>query len=459
MLVLNAGSSSLKYQLVVPESGEVLAEGLVERIGEDGSGVADHCRRDAGHDEPGLRDDGVDLDETCPPQPSVTASSTAAPTSPSPSIIDDAVLRASTTLSALAPLHNPAAAGGHRGGAQPLRGARTSRSSTPPSSRRCPRRRRRMPCPATSRASTRSAATASTARRTSTSPARTADLLGRALEQLQPGRAPPRQRLLRLGDRAAGVAVDTSMGLTPLEGLVMGTRSGDVDPGSARLPRARGRAVARRRSTPCSTRGRACSASRGVNDFRELEQRLAAGDHGRPRLAFDVVVHRLKHYVGAYLAMLGALDVLVFTAGVGENSVSLRAAVTDGLDELGITVDRARNAARSEEARVISPRRLPRRRRGRADQRGARHRPPDRRLSSADRRTHQASNRKSDPSALRTRLTPRARGRIALSIRSGGASHREAGGRRAATPEAWSPPRGARARRPADGPSTARRRR
>ena len=91
----------------------------------------------------------------------------------------------------------------------------------------------------------------------------------------------------------------------------------------------------------------------GVNDFRELAQRLASGD-ADARLAFDVVIHRIKHYVGAYLAILGGIDVLVFTAGVGENSISLRAAVTEGLEELGIAVDRARNAARSQQARVIS---------------------------------------------------------------------------------------------------------
>jgi acetate kinase len=150
-----------------------------------------------------------------------------------------------------------------------------------------------------------------------------------------------------------GKSVDTTMGLTPLEGLVMGTRSGDVDPGlHAYLAREAGLSLDEI-DTVLNKRSGLLGLS-GVNDFRELEQRLAAADTDA-RLAFDVAVHRLKHYVGAYLAVLGGLDVLVFTAGVGENSVSLRAAVTEGLDELGITVDRARNAARSEEARVISP--------------------------------------------------------------------------------------------------------
>ena len=141
-----------------------------------------------------------------------------------------------------------------------------------------------------------------------------------------------------------GLAVETSMGLTPLQGLVMGTRSGDVDPGlHAYLAREAGLSLDEI-DTLLNKRSGVLGLS-GVNDFRELEQRLAVGRRGR-RLAFDVVVHRLKHYVGAYLAILGGIDVLVFTAGVGENSVALRAAVTEGLEGLGITVDRARNAAR-----------------------------------------------------------------------------------------------------------------
>src|SRR5215218_6027691 len=85
----------------------------------------------------------------------------------------------------------------------------------------------------------------------------------------------------------------------------------------------------------------------GVNDFRELQQRRAAGDEAA-ELAFDVYVHRLKHYVGAYLAILGRLDVLTFTAGVGENAPTVRAAVADGLEGLGFQVDAEGNAVRSK---------------------------------------------------------------------------------------------------------------
>jgi acetate kinase len=150
-----------------------------------------------------------------------------------------------------------------------------------------------------------------------------------------------------------GQAVETSMGLTPLQGLVMGTRSGDVDPGlHAYLAREAGMTLGEI-DTLLNKKSGVLGLS-GVNDFRELVQRVDAGD-ADARLAFDVFVHRLKHYVGAYLAILGGADVLVFTAGIGQHSAPVRAAVADGLTELGITVDADLNASGSSAARVISP--------------------------------------------------------------------------------------------------------
>ena len=135
------------------------------------------------------------------------------------------------------------------------------------------------------------------------------------------------------------------MGLTPLQGLVMGTRSGDVDPGlHTFLHNELGLSIGDIDNLLNKQSG--LKGLAGVNDFRELEQRRAAGDEAA-QLAFDVYVHRLKHYVGAYLALLGSLDVLTFTAGVGENNPALRAAVVEGLDGLGLSVDPARNEAAS----------------------------------------------------------------------------------------------------------------
>ena len=205
-----------------------------------------------------------------------------------------------------------------------------------------------------------------------------ADLLGRPVDQLN-------QIVLHLGNGCSasairgGVAIETSMGLTPLQGLVMGTRSGDVDPGlHVFLSRQVGLSIDEIDDLLNKRSG--LLGLSGVNDFRALGQRVDAGDEAA-RLAFDVFVHRLTHYVGAYLAHLGRLDVLVFTAGVGQNSPQVRAALADGLEGLGISVDPARNEAdggaspsrpssRPTGARSWSPR---------ADERGAGHRPPGRR--------------------------------------------------------------------------------
>jgi len=142
------------------------------------------------------------------------------------------------------------------------------------------------------------------------------------------------------------------MGLTPLQGLVMGTRSGDVDPGlHTFLHTELGMSIGDIDTLLNKQSG--LKGMAGVNDFRELEERRAAGDEAA-QLAFDVYVHRLQHYVGAYLALLGGLDVLSFTAGVGENNPALRAALADGLGGLGFHVDPELNNVRSKSARVIS---------------------------------------------------------------------------------------------------------
>jgi acetate kinase len=142
------------------------------------------------------------------------------------------------------------------------------------------------------------------------------------------------------------------MGLTPLEGLVMGTRSGDIDPGALlHLLRAGGMdvdeldALLNRRS--------GLLGLSGVSDFRDLAALIDGGDHDAT-LAMDVYCHRVRKYVGAYLAVLGGADVITFTAGVGENAPVVRAQILSGLDRLGITVDPVRNLLRSSRPRVIS---------------------------------------------------------------------------------------------------------
>lgn len=152
---------------------------------------------------------------------------------------------------------------------------------------------------------------------------------------------------------AGGVCVETSMGLTPLEGLVMGTRSGDLDPGVIfHLHRVAGMSIDE--IDELLNRRSGLLGLCGDNDMREITRRMNEGD-AEAELAFRAYVHRLRKYLGGYYAVLGRVDAIAFTAGIGENAPAVRAAATEGLAELGIAVDEELNSVRSGEARVISP--------------------------------------------------------------------------------------------------------
>jgi acetate kinase len=172
-----------------------------------------------------------------------------------------------------------------------------------------------------------------------------------------------KQIVLHLGNGASasavrgGSAVDTSMGFTPLEGLVMGTRSGDIDPGVVFHLLRNGGMDADQVDALLNRQSGMIGLS-GVNDFRDLHKLIASGPSDAASdasLALDVYCHRVRKYVGAYHAVLGGADVIVFTAGVGENDGVVRARILQNLELLGISVDPERNAVRSGESRVISP--------------------------------------------------------------------------------------------------------
>jgi acetate kinase len=154
--------------------------------------------------------------------------------------------------------------------------------------------------------------------------------------------------VLHLGNGASAAAVDggrsvdTSMGMTPLEGLVMGTRPGDLDP-SIVLHRDDAEQALNHRS--------GMLALAGDGDLRRVHEKIAAGDEAAA-LALAVYCHRIRKYVGAYLAVLGGADAIVFTAGVGENDPVVRERSLGGLERLGIRIDPARNLAGGP---VISP--------------------------------------------------------------------------------------------------------
>ena len=142
---------------------------------------------------------------------------------------------------------------------------------------------------------------------------------------------------------AGGLSVDTSMGATPLEGLAMGTRSGDLDPAIPILLARQGMTTDAIEELLVHRSGLA-GLSGLSGDFRELEEHAALG-HAGARLALEVYEHRLRKYIGAYAATLGGVDAVVFTGGIGEHAAALRWRVCEGLGFMGIALDRARNAA------------------------------------------------------------------------------------------------------------------
>ena len=138
-----------------------------------------------------------------------------------------------------------------------------------------------------------------------------------------------------------GVSLDSSMGIAPLEGLVMGTRSGDVDPGAfGFLERQLGLSI--REIEDALYRESGLLALGGVADMRDIEARASRGD-ADARLAIDVYAWRARKYIGAYAAIMGGIDALVFTGGIGENSPAMRARICEGLEFLGLALDPVRN--------------------------------------------------------------------------------------------------------------------
>ena len=349
VLVINSGSSSLKYQLIQPDSDKSLADGIVERIGERSSPVADHeAALRLAFDQ--LSEAGIDL-KTCGLAAVGHRVVHGGPTFYQPTVIDDAVITKLKQLSLLARLHNPPAVQG-------IEVARKLLPDVPHIAVFDTAFFHDLPAAAATYAIDRDLAQKWQVRRygfhgTSHQyvSEQAAAFLGRPLDDLN-------QIVLHLGNGAsataivAGRPVDTSMGLTPLEGLVMGTRSGDIDPGViGYLCRVAQMSVDEVESMLNQQSGMLGLA--GEQDFRRLHEMIQSGDSAA-QLAYDVFIHRLRKYVGAYLAVLGRTDVVSFTAGVGENVASVRRDALNGLVALGIEIDEQRNSRSAKDARRIS---------------------------------------------------------------------------------------------------------
>ncbi|MFX1760341.1 acetate kinase [Rhodococcus sp. Q1] len=364
VLVLNSGSSSIKFRLIEPESGNSPAHGLIERIGEpEGRIVFHHTtgvdeRNDAIPDHrTGLRAMLEMLEGLGRPLHEVGIVAVGhrlvhgGKVFYEPTLIDDDVVRAVDELSVLAPLHNPANVVG-------MEVAREELPEVPHVGVFDTAFFHGLPAHASTYAIDRDVARKYDIRRYGFHGTSHEYVSGRAAEFLGRDIAELNLIVLHLGNGASASAIaggnpiDTSMGLTPLEGLVMGTRSGDIDPGVVmHLNRAAGLKVDA--IDDLLNRHSGLKGLSGVNDFRALLKLVGEGDEDA-RLAYDVYVHRIRKYLGAYTFELGGVDAIVFTGGVGENNVDVRRDSLAGLDRLGIVVDDARNTADGDGERRIS---------------------------------------------------------------------------------------------------------
>ena len=362
VLVINSGSSSIKYQLVDPDSGASLASGLVERIGEE-TGAITHKHDGEKFElvEPvpdhgfGLAEvlrifaeQGPDLDEA-----NIVAVGHRVVQGghyfSGPALVDDDVVAKIEELVPLGPLHNPA----H------LKGIEVARRLLPD----VPHVTvfdtaffQNLPEEAARYGLNRQIADKYSIRRYGAHGTSHHFVSGEVSALL--GRDDLKQIVLHLGNGAsasavvAGRAVETSMGLTPLEGLVMGGRTGDIDPAAvfhlARVAKMGIDEIDRLFNRESGMKGLA-----GDNDMREVWKRIDAGEQ-EARDAMDIYLHRLVKYVGAYTAVMGGLDVLTFTAGIGENDSRVRTELCGRLAHMGIRFDAGANAVRAREPLTIS---------------------------------------------------------------------------------------------------------
>lgn len=361
ILILNCGSSSIKYQMIDVEAERVLAKGLVERIATGTEGRIEHevdgqefiVNEVLPNHEVSLAGVFKMFDVHGPSLADTVAVAHRAVHGgdrfAAPTVITDEVVDTLRELSPLAPLHNPAGIAG-------VEAARKLLPSIPHVGIFDTAFFVNLPAEAYTYAVDTDLAKRTSLRKYGFHGTSHMYVSGKTSELL--GRTDLKQIVCHLGNGASisavdsGHAVETSMGLTPLAGLVMGTRSGDVDPGIlSYLSRNLDMTLAEV-DTELNKRSGMLGLT-GHTDMRDVESAIEAGDE-RARLGMDVYLHRLVFYIGGYAALLGGLDAITFTAGVGENSSFVRSEVCKRLGSLGVELDEQANAIRSKEPRVVS---------------------------------------------------------------------------------------------------------
>ncbi len=363
ILLLNCGSSSIKYQMIDATTEQVCAVGLVQKIGDAGAGTIEHETQGekfsgeqhfADHEEAiaavvaMFSEHGPDLTQAIAVGHRIVHGGE---TFHRPTLIDDVVIDKIKDVSGLAPLHNPPAISG-------IRAARHILPDVPHVAIFDTAFFSDLPEAARTYAIDTDLARAHHIRKYGFHGTSHAYVSQKAAEVLGRDVADLRTITCHLGNGASisavqgGRPIDTSMGLTPLQGLVMGTRSGDIDPGiHAYLAREMGMGLDDV-DTLLNKRSGMFGLT-GYTDMRDIEARMNEGDE-RAKLGMAVYVHRLVGYIGSYIAHLGGVDALVFTAGVGENASIVRRLVCEKLAPLGFVLDEEANSVRSREPRVIS---------------------------------------------------------------------------------------------------------
>ena len=364
VLVINCGSSSLKYQLIDSETEEVAASGLCERIGLDGALIY-KVNGDKIKQEIDLPDHEVAikkvLDTLLDKEIGVLTSLDeigaighrmvhGGEKFSSSVIINEEIIKQIETCNDLAPLHNPANLLGVRACQEVMPGVPnvvvfdTAFHQTMPSKAYL----YALPKEYYEKYGVRRYGFHGTSH--SFVSKRLAELAGLDINN-------SRMIICHIGSGASisaikdGKSVDTSMGMTPLEGLMMGTRSGDMDPAIIEFICQKENITVQEMTTILNKKSGALGLSGLSNDYRDLVEAAQGGNQDAIN-ALDVMVYRVIKYIGAYYMALGGVDAIALTAGVGENNLELRAKIVEGLAAIGIKLDVEANAVRGDERKI-----------------------------------------------------------------------------------------------------------
>lgn len=361
ILVLNSGSSSLKYQLIDSETEEVLSKGLAERIGVVGGGGKIKHESSCGKTEVDVEmadhDQAMEhvfellTDPKCGAVASVDEISAVGhrvvhggEKFVQPTLVDEAVVSEIDKLSQLAPLHNPPNLKGIRACIRKMPNVPqvavfdTAFHATIPDYAYT----YALPYKYYTDYGVRRYGFHGTSHKYVTVQAQ------KMLKELGLDTAATRIITCHLGNGcsmaavAGGKVIDTSMGMTPAEGLVMGTRGGDLDPAILVYLAKELHAKAEEIDDIINKKSGLLGVTGVSSDMRDVEQAASEGNP-RARLALEIFCYRIKKYIGAYAAAMGGLDAIVFTGGIGENSPEVRARVCKGLDFLGLVLDEEKN--------------------------------------------------------------------------------------------------------------------